>query len=335
MSQATQYTKTQYGPQASGYATEATSYNELARVQNINIEGEQSDIYDRGLGEGMNASNTYYGPYKAKGDVSFDVVNFDFLKHWIGPKTGAGTVGDPYILTEAEDVSLTPGLQPFSIEKTNDEESTKSVQFAVGCVGTTFELSAGMGDANKLSFKGNFTARHDGRRASSETYVTVTDPAYIILGGNFKWGAIPTAISGVQEFTLNYDNGLIYDDDTRDIESRFQTIPHLGKGRKYSGRIGIKMSSALATTIVNNYYGYESSGTYTPEDGSNSISPTENLEFKIELVNASKYATIWLDECSIDRLSEPVQLGGGLVLLYFEFTARKGKDNAPIKWWSV
>jgi hypothetical protein len=338
MSQSVQFSKIQYGPEASAYGTEAVSYTELARVQSIDLDpGDNSFIYDRGLGEGLNISNTYYGPFKSNNNsITFDVVDFDFLKHWIGNLTGAGTAISPYTLTEATSISTTAGigiLQPFSIEELNDNESTDSVNTALGCVGTTFSLEGSIG--SKLTCKANFTAQKTLFRTSGETYTAVTDPAFIMLNGTFKWGATPTAISGVQEFTLNYDNGLIFDDETRDAVSRFQAIPNLGKGRKYTGRIGIKMATALATTIINDFYGYSSGGVYSPNTGSTSISPTADLEFKIELVNGSKYATIWVDQCSIDRLSKPVSLGGGLVILFFEFTAKYGKDNAPIKWWSV
>jgi hypothetical protein len=335
MSQGMQYTKVQYGPEASAYGTEATTYNELARVQNIDLDiGENNFIYDRGLGEGLNATNTYYGPFRSNNNsVTFDVVDFDFLKHWIGPKSGAGTSGDKYTLTEATEVSTSPGLQPFSIEELNDEEDTDSANLATGCVGTTFTLSGSIG--SKVTCSANFTAQKTGFRTTGETYTANTDPAFIMIGGTFKWGSTPSEITGVQEFTIDYDSGLVYDDDTRDMTTRFQSQPHLGKGRKYTGRIGIKMAYGLATTIINDFYGYESGGLYSPEDGTTNISPTADLEFKLELVNKDKYANIWFDQCSIDRLSKPISLGGGLVILFFEFTAREGKDNEPITWWET
>jgi len=72
MSQSQQFTKVQYGPEASVYGTEATTYNELARVQSISIEPSNNILYDRGLGEGLNISNAYYGIFDATGNVSFD-----------------------------------------------------------------------------------------------------------------------------------------------------------------------------------------------------------------------------------------------------------------------
>ncbi len=332
MSQSMIYDKIQYGSETSAYGTEATTYTELGRVQNSDLTSNNSNIYDRGLGEGINASNTYYGPFEASGSVSFDVVNFDFLKHWVGAKSGAGTSGDHYKLTEATYVAVSgaTSLVPFSIEKLNPEEATDSVEFATGCVGTTFSLS---GEINsKLSCNASFVAQKTGFRTSGETYTPITDPAFVMINGTWKWGATPSTISGVRSFNINYDNGLVID--TRSIESRFLNTPKLGQ-RSYTFDVSIIMSSGLASTIINDFYGYESSGVYSPESGSTSISPTSSLEFKIELVNGSNYAYLQLDECAIDEISKPSSLGGGLVLLTFKGTSREGKGNVPIEWWST
>jgi len=42
-----------------------------------------------------------------------------------------------------------------------------------------------------------------------------------------------------------------------------------------------------------------------------------------------------LDQCSIDDISKPIALGGDLVLMSFNGTAREGKNNDPITWWTV
>ena len=331
MSQGNIYEKIQYGPEASAYGTEAVSYNELARVQSVNLSSKNNLKYDRGVGEGINASNTYYGLFNANGDITFDVVDFDFLKHWVGPKTGAGSVGDPYILTEATKTGVSSTLlQPFSIEKLNDDEATDSVQVMTGCVGQTFTLSGSIG--SKLSCAGKFTGQKSWYRTTSETYVPSLGTSYVMLNGTWKWGASPSTISGVRDFKINYTNGLKVDTNT--IESRFITIPKLGE-RMYDFEVSIIMASTLATTIINDFYGYVSSSVYSPEDGSNSISPTASLEFKVELTSGSKVAYLNLDEAAIEDISTPTQLGGGLVLLTFKGGAREGKSNVPITWWTV
>lgn len=337
MSQGQQFTKVSYGPEASAYGTEATSYTALPRVQSGDINSENNFIYDRGVGEGLNSSNTYYGPYNATGNVVFDVVDFEFLKHWVGSRTGSGTSGDKYALVEATEIvagSSTSGrLVPFSIEIQNDDTETLS-RFATGCVGTTFELSGSIG--SKLSCTANFMAQKSGFRESGESYTPNTNPAFVMINGSWKWGTTPSALSGVRSFTLSYTNGLIGEgDETRSIESRFKGIPHLGQ-RGYTGTVTVILAQALADTIILNHYGLESpTNTFLPEDGSTSISPASNLKFEVDFVNNDKYGTIKVDEASIDNISIPVDIGGGLVELTFNYTAREGESNEPIEWWSV
>lgn len=334
MSQGSQFQKVQYGPEASAYGTETSVYNELSRVQGIDMASNNNFSYDRGLGEGLNIIKSLYGPYDASGVARFSVVGFEFLRHWIGDQTGAGTAGDKYTLTEATSISAeaeTAGvLQPFSIENLNDTESTNTAFFMTGCAGTTFSLSGRIG--GKLECSANFVGQKLSHRTSGETYTPVTTTPLIMINGTWKWGATPTTISGVRAFTLNYVNGLVLD--TRSIESRFMNIPLFGE-RVYTGTVDIIMSSSLASTIITNHLGKSSGGVISPEPGDTSITPTADLEFKIEFISGVTSANIWLDQCSIDNITQAVNLGGGIVLLRFAFTAREGKGNAPITWWAT
>lgn len=334
MAQGQIFTKLQYAAEASTYGTEGTSYTELSRVQSGRLTSNNGNLYGRGLGEGLNAVSTTYGPFVATGEVSFDVVDFDFLKHWVGNKSGAGTSGDKYTLTEATSIEAdTAGagiLQPFSVEVLNDDDSD-TVEFATGCVGNDFSLSGSIGST--LRCDASFIAQKTQYRATHETYTPVTTAAFIMINGTWKWGATPSTISGVQSFSISYSNG-VNPDASRDISSRFIGIPHHGL-RAYNFEVSILMASSLATTIINDFYGNESSGVYSPEDGSTSISPTSSLEFAVDFVNGSRYATLQLDECAIDRISIPRQVGNDLVILTFGGTAREAKNNAPILWWTV
>lgn len=332
MSQSQQFDKLQYTGEASAYGTEGVSYTELARAQNTDLTPQNGFIHDRGLGEGINPSNTYYGPFSATGQTAFDVVNFDFLKHWVGPKSGTGTSADHYKLTEATAIDVnTSNLQPFSIERLNDTEGTDSVEVQTGCIGNNFTLSGDIG--SKLNCSCDWIAQKQLYRATHETYTPVTDSAFIMLNGTWKWGSTPSELSGVRSFSIAYSNNL-NPDDYRTIESRFITQPVLTK-RTYTFTVSIIMSSSLATTIINDFYGYESGGVYSPEDGSTSIKPTTNLEFKIEFLNGNENSTIWLDQCSIDRISKPGAVTEGIKILTFEGTAREARGNVPIEWWTT
>lgn len=329
MAQGQEFLQVMYAGQTSAYATAATPNTVLARVQSVTPSDENGYIYDRGLGNGLNPVATYLGPYACGGSINFSVVDFDFLKHWVGPKTGAGTSGDKYTLTEATDVELnTTSLQPFTLETANIYEATDTVDRYVGCVGTQFVLSGEIG--GKLECAAQFVARHSTQGSSATSYSANTNPAFIMLNGTWKWGSTPSAIAGVRSFSITYNNGLITD--TRSLDSRFINIPVLGQ-RTYNFSVDIIMASGLSSTIVQDFYGQTASS--GPVDGSSSSTAAADLEFEVSLVNGSSYATLGLDQCSIDRISKPHSVGGGLVVMTFEGTGRLGKSNTPILWWTV
>lgn len=334
MTQGQMFTRGQYAPEASAYGTEGVSYAALPRIQNGSIIADNQLIHQYGLGEGLNVSNSYYGPFSGRGSVTFDVVDFDFLKHWIGQKTGSGTVGSKWTLTEATTIaagaSASGRLVPFSFEAANSDKSNIST-VATGCVGLNFSLEGSIGST--LRCNAEFMAQKTRYKDSVVAYTPDTNPSFIMVNGTWKWGATPTAISGVQNFQIAYNNG-IEPDSYRDISSRFYTIPSLGM-RSYKFTVGILMTSSLATTIINDFYGLNSGGVRLPETGSVKVSPTTGLKFQVELVNNTKYATISIDDCSIDRLSQPFNLGSGPVVLTIEGTAKKGTSNAPIQWWNT
>lgn len=328
MAQGNMFTQVMYNGQTSAYATAATVNTELGRVQNVRPSDANGHIYDYGLGEGLNPSNTYLGPYTSGFEIEFNPTDFDFLKHWVGPKTGAGTSGDPYILTEATDIALaTTSLQPFTMEAANVYESTDTADQYIGCVGSSFTLSGEIG--SKVSCSASAVARSSTQSQTATSYTPVTDSAFIVLNGTYKWGATPSALSGVRRFSITMTNNLIVD--TRSLDNRFIDMPVIGI-RVYNFEIDIIMTSSLYSTIVTNFYGQTpSSG---PVDGSSSVSPTANLEFKVELVNGGNYANLWLDNCSIDEISKPQSLGGGVVVMSVRGTSRGGRSSVPITWWS-
>lgn len=333
MSQGQEFLQVMYGGQTSAYGTAATPNTVLARVQSFNGTNENGFIYDRGLGNGINAVATYLGPWSSGGQINFSVVDFDFLKHWIGQKSGAGSSGDPYTLTEASIINVADAastLQPFTLEAANTYESTDSIEKYIGCVGQNFTLSGEIG--GKLECNATFVAQQSTFAAGTPTsYTPNTNSAFVMINGTWKWGATPSALSGVRRFSISYDNGLVTD--TRSLDSRFIGQPVLGQ-RTYNFSFDILMTSGLSTTLFQNFYGTATSP-ITVADGSSAIIPTADLEFKVELVNGSNYANIWLDQCSIDRISKPQSVGGGVVVLTIEGTARQGRSNAPITWWTA
>lgn len=328
MSQASIGTQYMYAGQTSAYATAATPDTVLSRVQSADPLKESTHIYDMGLGEGLNPTNTYLGPYGLSGNISWFVVDFDFLKYWVGAKSGAGTSGDHYKLTEATAVGLTTSdLQVFTLEEAHTTETTNYVDTFIGCVGRIFTLSGSIG--SRLLCEAGWVGRNPTTGTSATSYSANTSPAFVMLGGTWSWGATPSSLAGVRSFRVTMENSLAVDE-TRSIESRFINQPVLN-ARTYRFIVEIKMAQALAATIVANHY----SKSGEPEDGSTTVTATANLEFKVALANASENATIWLDQCSIDNIRKPVRLGEALVILTFEGSAREGRGNVPIEWWTA
>lgn len=315
-----------YGGQTSAYSTAATVNTVLPKVQRLAPINSQGLIYDYGMGEGDYPQTPVYGAYNCGGTIDFNVVDFDFLKHWIGPKTGSGTAGSPYILTQSSVVALnTSSIQPFTLEVQNTTEATDTVDTYIGCVGNNFTLSADLG--RTLRCTAQFIARNPISSTSVTSYTPVTTPAFIMINGSVKWGGSPSAISGVQKFAITHTNGLV--GNQNDIVDRFNQLPYVGQ-KMYTFTFSIKMAQAIATTIVDHFYGK----TNQPEDGATAVTPTAGVELKIEIVNASRNGIIWLDDCYIDDLVKINSVGDGLVILDVVGHALSGKGSVPLTWWS-
>ena len=319
-----------YGPQTSAYATAGTRTTVLGRVQSFSANPTENLIYDYGVGEGFNAVKTSLSTHDCTCNVQFNVTpdGLDFLKHWIGPKTGAGTSGDPYTLTEDDVVGLTSSdIQVFSLECANTTEATDNVDLYIGCVGTDFTISGEIGQ--KVLVDANFVARNPEYNTSATAYSAITDTAFLVVGGTYSFGTSPTALTGVRGFSIAYSGNYTAADD-RELDERFISIPVL-KQRQYDWTLTLSMSQAISATWRNYFFGQASE----PLDGSTTSVPTANLEFKIELVNGSENALIWLDQCNVLSLSDPISVGGGRVILTVTGRSRGGKSSTPIKYWTA
>lgn len=315
------------------YGTAATRDNVLSRVQSFEPQENNSTIYERGLGEGLNIVQSYYGPYLCGATNMFNVNSFEFLKHFIGGRTGAGTAGDPYKFNEATSIGESDAdlvMQPFTFEAANTTEATDDVQLFTGCIGNEFTLQATIGEI--ISCNATFFAQKSTRDVTATSYTPSTAKSYLAINGTWKFGATPTEFTSVRAFTINYTNNLD-PNNFRTLDNRFIYLPVLSAGRLYTGSLTVYMSQSLATTIYTNFYGQ--TPTSGPVSGSTDPAVTPDLEFKIELINGTSNASIWLDQCSIDSISSPIAIGGGVVELTFNFTAKYGKDNAPIKYWTA
>jgi len=322
-------TEIQYGGETT-YGTEAATTQEIGKVTNFTPTNNNNLIYSRGMGEGRDVSNTMWGNYDCGGSVEWEVHDFAFLKHWIGPQSGAGSDGDPYLLTEDDIVGVTTNdIQAFSLEANYQNTSSDDTDTYTGCVGNSFTLNGSIGSV--LTCSADFVAQKVTSSTTGTVYTPVTTNPWIMVQSTIKWGSAPTTVAGIQSFSISYANNLIVN---RSATSRFISIPVAGL-RDYKFTLLVKMESAIATTLRDDFYGQSN----IPIAGTADANPTANLEFKIEFTegssSADRNAYVWLDQCSIDDIGKPVAIGGELVVLEVSGTAKTGRSNAPISWWTV
>lgn len=329
MSKSVLFDKAVIGSEAS-FGTIATSLSAIPKIQSGNITSSQEFLVDTGVGNGLNNTNAYYGPYSCSGSLSTYLTSFDLLKHWVGPRSGSGTPEAPYILTEHQGVGYgATELPSFSIRVGNDD-GTDDVWTQVGCVGSDFSISADLN--GKLSFSGNWTGQKTKYKAETLSYTPDTNPAMIMIGGNYKIGSSPATLSGVQSFTLNYSSNINYDGG-RHNTSRFINKPSPGI-RGYTLSVDIIMSNSLASSIYGAHLGDVSSVEYIPNDGSTNSNPNLTIEFEINVINSNMNGIIQLDSFLIQSMSIPISLGNGLKLVSLSCIALKGRDKQPFKYWS-
>lgn len=324
------FTKIQYGGEST-YGTEATTGTEIkGKIQGFIPINENGLIKERGIGDGRNVANTLYGPYNCGGSLSWHVADFDFLKHWVGPLSGAGTAGDPYLLTEDDVVGVTTNdIQAFSLEVNSPTGATDDVDTYAGCVGNSFSLSGSIG--TPLICSADFVAQKPTSSTSGTAYTPVTTNPWVMHQGTWKYGATPTTFTGLQSFNITYSNNLIIE---RDAASRFINQPIAGI-RDYTFTITVVTNADINSVLRDNFYGQAN----TPIAGTVSASPTINIEFEVALTEGSsstnRNATIWLDQAFIDSIGKAIDIGGGLVIYTINGHAQDGKSSTPIKWWTV
>lgn len=327
MSQSQVFSRGLYGEE-SIWATPVSRTKAIPKITNLTPRQTINKTYDHSAGEGSNVQSSHKVSVDAGGNGSMELVpaGLDFLKHWVGPKTGSGTAGDPYVLTEATSVSSSD-LQSFTCEMFNAQPSVGNGFLFDGCVGQTFSISGSIG--SKVSCDFDFVAKLPKYITTGSSYTKNTEEPFTMVGGVFKYGSTPSTFGGVRTVTMNYNNQLVTGDTNRDADSLFINQPLIGP-RLYNGEVGVRMTRDLMTAILDDYYGQTS--TSGPADEGATI---VDKEISFLFSRGDERAEIHLDQVTIDDIQTVYDLGNGLVIVTFPFSARYGKDNKPIRWWTV
>lgn len=293
---------------------------------NININNNPTRI--RGAGAGRTPDATLYGPLDATFNFTQQFHDPQLLKLAIGPRTGSGTSGDPYVLTEAS-VMSSSGLPPFTLEKSSNSSSDEELALE-GCVVNTCTLSfSNTSQPITLSMDGIGETSTDSTASTSYTEPSTTPWTDYQL--TVAWGSSPTTIGRVVNGNVTISNNLITN---RVTGSRFIQAPELGV-LDYSFSLTVLMSETSYQTLKTSLYG----GSTSPSTGVSDAKFATTDELKLTLSEGAssgdRNVTIHLDECVLNSVSEPVNGGSSLILVSFNGMAHKGKNNTPVQWWTA
>lgn len=311
----------------STYGTAVTASTSIGRLQSVNVTVNNAPIKLRGLGSGPNVKDSLFGPLDVRFSWEQELHDADIFKLAVGPKTGAGTSGSPYVMTEASAVSTTQ-LPFFTFEGSSNDTTDEGV-ILEGCVIESFQCTFAMNATARVSFNG--VAESMSNVSSSQTYTEATTKPFVFHQITVKWGATPTALGRVVSGQVGMNNNLVV---YRGLGSRFIVQPELGL-RDYTFTLTVYMSETSYETLRTSFYG----GTSTPNTGvaSAAFPTTDKLHILASEGSSTGNRNIQfqLDEAVIDSMSQPAAVGSGLVQVTFNGHAHKGISNQPVSYWTA
>lgn len=314
-----------YGVEST-YGTAATRNTSLGVVTSIAPTITNNNIVIRGIGQGRDVVNIMPGPLDVALSINTQVWDFDILKAFIGPLTGAGSSGNKYTITEANNVGTTTStdIVPLSIEVLSNE-STDDVDVYEGCIGQSFSLNMTQGAPLIGTF--NFICEDVTSSTSATAYTPTSTAPYIFTGATFKWGASPSTVAKVESAVINYSNNLyVY----RSLGSRFINQPE-ATDRDYTFSVTAIMTDAIATSLRDDAYGQANS----PADGAGGEFTSRSLHLTFSDGASGKQADIKLANCIIEDISKPVGSTRELVKVTFTGRAKTANSNVFVEWWTV
>lgn len=312
------------------WGTAATIDTKLGTIKSFvgNQSWEVMEI--AGCGDGREVQNHLRTRFNVRPVVTFEVHNFDFLRHAIGPRAGAGTTASKYTITEADTYGVTAisDIIPMTIEVAGDD-ATDDVDKYRGCFIDEFELSGNLGGV--LTATINCIGKDILSSTTATAYTPLTTYPYTMTGeGTFKYDTTPTAISGMRSFSIRMKNNSIVYGDWNTV---FIIQPLTGE-RRYTFSTTVVMSSTMATQIRDKFYGQANS----PIDDEPEFAADAELHaiFSQGSSSGDRNAEIKLDQCIIENISKPINYGSGdAVLLTFSGRAKTALSNVFVTYWTT
>ena len=322
-----------YGGEVGSFGAGGTPNTNIGIVTNFSPSFKNTNLRLHGVGDGRNAILTAYGMLELTGTVDFQVIDFNFFRHLIGPRTGSGTSGAPYVLTEADNYSqsASSGIQIFTMEAAGYDETTDDVETYKGCWINSATLNFSLD--TPLNASVNWGASTVTGGTSAAGYTANTRVPYLMQSGTFSWGTTPTAVTRVQSGSITiYNNPVIM----REVGSRFVTGVAAGQ-RMYDFTVELIMTDALRATLEQDLYGQAvASG---PATGIAAASPPANRELALVFtISGTDTAQILLNDCYIEERTKPIPIGNELIRVTYTGWAHSGGNtantNQPLRWWT-
>lgn len=315
------------------YIAETTAYGNgdqpttaVGKIQSFSPNKSNNYFKSRGIGSGRTVNSTLFGNFDVGFSLSWLVHDFQFLVHAVGDVSGNGFTATPYQLNQREQVDYTGAnvIRSFAFSVATNSTSDVDDVYA-GCVINDFTLSASVGTL--LNCSANVIAQSVTSDTTAATYTPVTANPWSFQQGTFQWGSGPATVVYVQSFSVTYNNNL---QTFRALGSREIQKPEPGV-LDITFSITVMLDSAMLTTLRDDFYGQANS----PHAGITDAGPEADLEIALNFLRDANYgASIDLDDCALDTMSDPVNVGGGIRQVTFTGHAKSGKGGIFGEWWT-
>ena len=323
-------TAIQYGAETV-YGTGTPTIAIEGKVQTLTVNKVNNLIRTTGLGEGRNETFVGFGNFDVTWSMEYLPSSFEFLKFAFSTVQGSGNTTAPFFLSEEDYTGYTTTLCPsFSMEMAS-LGTTNEVETMSGGVINTIGFALNIGEPLKLSLEGYGKTVLNGVTPTAFT-ANSTKP-WIFTQGTFKWNG--TAVARITSATINVNNN--FDVEVgRELGSRFPVAAEFGL-RKYDWVLTVKMTSAIATTLRDAFFGQANS----PHLGITTAEPTLYailFELSEGAASTNRNAIISLSNCAINDISKPINIGDNIIELTINGTAKSATTytvNKFIRWYTT
>lgn len=311
------------------WGTVATVDTKIGTIKNASPDIGWEVYEVQGAGDGREVQNFLKTNFKCRLNLNWEVHEFTFLRHFIGPLSGAGTTASKYTLTEANLTGVTANTHiiPATIEIAGDD-ATDDVDKYSGMLGDNFTLSCQLNAA--LTAQALLIGKTVTSSTTATSYTPLTSYPWMFSEGTLKYDATPTAITAMRSASITYSNNLRV---FGDWATTFISMPIAGN-RRIGFSCTAVMSSTLATQIRDTFYGQANTPLGTPDNIEFAADKELHLIFSQGSATGDRNAEIKLDQCIIDSIQKPVAYGSNdVVLLTWVGRAKTSHTNKFVEWW--